>query len=67
MKNSFWGIVPASLLVAFIVLKLCKVIAWSWWWVLAPAWIPATLVLIAALVSFIYLCRESNKRSHRRM
>ena len=26
--------------VAFIVLKLCKVIYWSWWWVLAPTWIP---------------------------
>ena len=26
--------------VAFIVLKLCKVIDWSWWWVLAPTWIP---------------------------
>ncbi len=25
--------------VAFIVLKLCKVIDWSWWWVLAPTWI----------------------------
>lgn len=27
------------LTVAFIVLKLCKVIAWSWWWVLSPLWI----------------------------
>ena len=26
--------------VAFIVLKLCKVIDWSWWWVLAPTWVP---------------------------
>ena len=23
---------------AFIVLKLCGVIAWSWWWVTAPFW-----------------------------
>lgn len=59
MKNSFWGIVPALLLVAFIVLKLCKVIAWSWWWVLAPAWIPATLVLLIAIGSFIYLWRKA--------
>lgn len=28
------------LLVAFVVLKLCGVIGWSWWWVLAPLWIP---------------------------
>lgn len=30
--------------VAFIVLKLCKVIDWSWWWVLAPTWIPLGIV-----------------------
>lgn len=27
------------LLVVFIVLKLCGVIAWSWLWVLSPLWI----------------------------
>lgn len=36
--------------VAFIVLKLCKVIDWSWWWVLAPTWIPTALVLIIAII-----------------
>lgn len=35
------------LLVAFIVLKLTGVITWSWWWVLAPLWIPALFVLAA--------------------
>jgi hypothetical protein len=29
------------LLVAFVVMKLAGIIAWSWWWVLAPAWVPA--------------------------
>lgn len=33
------------LLVAFIVLKLTGVIAWSWWWVLSPFWIPLALFL----------------------
>ncbi len=33
----------------FITLKLCKVIAWSWWAVLSPIWLPLTL-LIAVLV-----------------
>lgn len=32
--------------IAFIVLKLCGVIAWSWWWVLAPLWIPLAIVLM---------------------
>ncbi|MFA5261527.1 MAG: hypothetical protein WC450_09890 [Candidatus Omnitrophota bacterium] len=27
------------LAIVFITLKLCKVIDWSWWWVLAPIWI----------------------------
>ena len=33
----------------FIVLKLCKVITWSWWWVLSPIWISWGLVLILFL------------------
>lgn len=32
--------------IAFIVLKLCNVITWSWWWVLAPLWIPAGIALL---------------------
>lgn len=31
--------------IAFVVLKLCGVIAWSWWWVLAPFWFPTAAVL----------------------
>ena len=45
------GISFMSLLqIAFIVLKLCKVIEWSWLWVLAPTWIPLALVLIVAII-----------------
>ena len=33
------------LAIVFITLKLCGVIAWSWWWVLSPLWIPLLLVL----------------------
>ena len=32
--------------IAFIILKLCKVISWSWLWVLAPTWITAIIVVI---------------------
>lgn len=38
------------LTIAFIVLKLCKVISWSWIWVFAPLWIPAILVILALLL-----------------
>lgn len=34
------------LTVAFIVLKLTGVIAWSWWWVLSPIWITFLLVFV---------------------
>lgn len=34
------------LTIAFIVLKLCGVIAWSWLWVLSPLWISAALWLV---------------------
>ena len=38
------------LTIAFIVLKLCKVITWSWLWVLSPIWIPTILILIIAII-----------------
>lgn len=36
--------------IAFIVLKLCKVITWSWWLVLIPLWIE---IVVTALVFII--------------
>ena len=38
------------LLIVFIVLKLCHVINWSWWWVLAPFWIPLLIAIIAIVI-----------------
>ena len=47
-SSSSGGIgVTGLLLVAFIVLKLTGTIAWSWWWVLSPFWIPLGLALVA--------------------
>ena len=39
--------------VALVVLKLCKVIDWSWWWVTLPFWIGVPLILIAFLIVII--------------
>lgn len=36
---------PGLLFVLFLALKLCGVIAWSWWWVTAPLWIGFALFL----------------------
>jgi hypothetical protein len=38
------------LAVLFIGLKLTGFIAWSWWWVLSPLWIPLALVAVILLV-----------------
>lgn len=35
----------SMLTVLFVGLKLTGHIAWSWWWVLAPTWIPFALFL----------------------
>ena len=35
----------------FIALKLCGVIDWSWWWVLAPFWIPIALVVVIIIIA----------------
>ena len=41
------GIGFAGLLtIAFIILKLCGVIAWSWWWVISPILISAGLAIV---------------------
>ena len=45
--------------VAFVVLKLCNVIAWSWWFVLMPFYLPIAIgfilvfgIIFAAFTSF---------------
>ena len=56
MENKTRGIGFAGLLtIVFIVLKLCKVIAWSWIWVLAPLWISAILGLILIIIFIFFL------------
>lgn len=39
---------PGLLFLVFLVLKLTDVIDWSWWWVTAPLWIPASVGLLIA-------------------
>ena len=38
------------LTIVFIILKLCGVITWSWWWVLSPLWISAILWVILVVI-----------------
>lgn len=39
-----------ALQLTFIILKLIKVIKWSWWWVLSPTWISAILAFILIFI-----------------
>ena len=64
------GIGFAGLLtIAFIVLKLCNVINWSWWWVLSPLWIGVALgvviLIIVVIVAIICAAIEDRKSSSR--
>lgn len=42
-----------TLAVIFIVLKLCNLINWSWWWVLAPIWIPLCLIVFFGFLAYV--------------
>lgn len=43
------------LAIVFITLKLTGHIAWSWWWVLAPLWMPLAVVLVMMLLTFLFV------------
>lgn len=54
MKIGFAGL----LFVVFLILKLTKVITWSWWWVTAPIW-GGIVFWILIVFMFLVLFRES--------
>ena len=43
------NILTSLMTVLFVGLKLTGYINWSWWWVLAPLWIPVCIALILLL------------------
>lgn len=52
-NNTRGGIGFCGLLtIAFIILKLCKVITWSWVWVLSPLWISFALIVLIILIAW---------------
>ena len=63
-NNSSGGIGFFGLLtIVFITLKLCKVIDWSWWWVLAPILIPTGLMLCVLLfLGVVYIFAKAIER-----
>lgn len=45
--------IAGTLTIVFIVLKLCGLIAWSWWWVLSPLWISVILRLVLVIIALL--------------
>lgn len=42
-----------ALTIAFIVLRLCHIVDWSWWIVLLPALVKVAIILMIIIVSVI--------------
>lgn len=42
-----------GLFVVLLVLKLCGVISWSWWWITAPLWALSAFLLVILLIALI--------------
>lgn len=57
MKVGIFGLLG----LLFIALKLIGVIAWSWWWVLAPVWMPPLVVVLFILGLTIEILWEDAK------
>jgi hypothetical protein len=63
--NAYGGVgLGTVLFLIFLVLKLCNVIDWSWWWVTSPLWISAILYILILVGVFIYYYIENT--SHER-
>ena len=55
-----------ALTLIFVTLRLCKVIDWSWWWVLSPLWITAGIAILALAVIAICDLSDSREKARRK-
>lgn len=46
------------LTILFVGLKLTGYIAWSWWWVLSPIWIPLSLGITLMVIALVLSSKE---------
>ncbi len=63
LAGPIWNLGQSLWILALPVLKLTGVIAWSWWWVLAPLWIGGIVVLpvLCLLVAGTWWDRRSRR------
>lgn len=55
MKIELSGGFLGVLFLIFLVLKLCNVINWSWWWIFAPLYPAAVLILFIVVLGIFTL------------
>ena len=61
MKIELTGL-PVMLFIVFLILRLCNVIAWNWWWVTSPLWISFVLIAISCILYIIsYIVMSARK------
>ena len=54
-KSAGGGVgIGTVLFLIFLVLKLCSVIDWSWWWVTAPLW--GSIILYGLIIGITFFC-----------
>ena len=64
-KNSGGGGIGfvGLLTIVFITLKLTRVIAWSWWWVLSPLWISVAVVALIGIIAVFVATQREERRN----
>jgi hypothetical protein len=60
MKNKISGTKLALglnglIVIVLTILKLCKIINWSWWWILCPIWVSAGIVLVVFVIILLIM------------
>ena len=70
LSGVMYSIFAFILFITFMILKLCNVINWSWWWVTAPLWAGyaigiAVTVIVLLIYSIYMLIRTARIRKQR--
>jgi len=61
-KNKGKGLsVSTVVLIIFLILKIAKLVTWSWWWILSPIWIPFIIVILYAVFVSIFKTKKRRK------
>ena len=53
--------IPTVVQIVFLILKLTKLIDWSWFWVLSPMWIGAALWIVVFVIIILIVIICNNK------